>query len=64
MSGDTNPALAVQNKAWDVKDICDDLLTRTLGAKDLAALESVLRDLERLAQKLIGIRDRRKRGGS
>lgn len=55
---------AVQDKAWDLKDACDDLAARKLSANDVATLQSVKRDLCRLEAKLVGIRDKRKRGGS
>lgn len=55
---------AVQDKAWDLKDACDDLAARKLSANDIATLQSVKRDLGRLEAKLVGIRDKRKRGGS
>lgn len=52
---------AVQDAAWSLKDLCDDLAPRKLGERDVATLQSVLRDLGRLEQKLVGIRDKRKR---
>lgn len=46
-----NPFLkAVQDKAWDVKDVCDTLEPRKLSAGDESTLRSVHRD-------------KRKRGG-
>lgn len=54
---------AVQDAAWSLKDVCDDLAPRKLSANDIATLQSVLRDLGRLEAKLVGIRDKRKRGG-
>ncbi len=53
---------AVQDKAWSLKDLCDDLAARKLSERDVAAFESLGRDLDRLAAKLVGIRDKRKRG--
>src|SRR3972149_4877052 len=50
-----------QDAAWSLKDLCDDLAPRKLGERDVATLQSVLRDLGRLEQKLVGIRDKRKR---
>lgn len=55
---------AVQDAAWLLKDLCDDLAPRKLSAGDLATLQSVKRDLGRLENKLVGIRDKRKRGGA
>ncbi len=55
---------AVQDAAWNLKDLCDDLAPRKLSERDAAALQSVQRDLGRLEAKLIAIRDKRKRGAS
>lgn len=53
---------AVEDMAWDVKDTAADLYGRALSGPDKAALASVLRDLERIRCRLIGVRDKRKRG--
>lgn len=53
--------LSVQDKAWSIKDICDSLEPRKLSQADLATLDSIGRDLDRLQAKLVGIRDKRKR---
>ena len=52
---------AVEDMAWDVKDTAADLYGRALSGADKAALGSVLRDLERLRERLAGVRDKRKR---
>jgi hypothetical protein len=53
---------AVEDAAWNVKDCAADLYGRVLSGPDKAALASVLRDLQRLHERLIGVRDKRKRG--
>jgi hypothetical protein len=55
---------AVEDMAWDVKDTAADLYGRALSGPDKAALASVLRDLERIRDRLAGVRDKRKRGNS
>lgn len=66
MKADTeNPEVrAVEDAAWDVKDTASDLYGRVLSGPDKAALASVLRDLERLHERLVGVRDKRKRNGA
>jgi hypothetical protein len=57
-----NPEVrAVEDAAWDVKDCAADLYGRALSGPDKAALGSVLRDLERIRERLAGVRDKRKR---
>jgi hypothetical protein len=53
---------AVEDMAWDVKDTAADLYGRALSGPDKAALGSALRDLERIRERLAGVRDKRKRG--
>jgi hypothetical protein len=52
---------AVEDMAWDVKDTAADLYGRSLSGPDKAALGSALRDLERIRERLAGVRDKRKR---
>lgn len=52
---------AVEDAAWDVKDLAADLYGRALSGPDKAALASVQRDLERLRERLVAVRDKRKR---
>jgi len=61
-NGEAAEAVAVQDAAWSIKDVCDDLVLRKLGARDRAVLASVERDLGRLHQRLVDVRDKRKRG--
>lgn len=57
-----NPEVrAVEDAAWTVKDTAADLYGRSLSGPDKAALGSVLRDLERLTERLVAVRDKRKR---
>lgn len=53
---------AVEDAAWDIKDVAADLTARVLSAPDKAALGSALRDLERIRERLVAVRDKRKRG--
>lgn len=52
---------AVEDMAWDVKDTVSDLYGRSLSGPDKSALGSALRDLERIRDRLIAVRDKRKR---
>lgn len=52
---------AVEDSAWNVKDCAADLFGRPLSDADRAVLASVQRDLERLHERLVEIRDRRRR---
>lgn len=53
--------LALQDDAWNLKDLCDELAPRSLSAGDVAAIESVRRDLARLTGKVQGVKDKRKK---
>lgn len=58
-----NPEVrAVEDMAWDVKDAAADLYGRVLSAPDKAALGSAHRDLERIRERLVALRDKRRRG--
>lgn len=62
MGTQVNPKLqAVQDEAWDMKELCDELDTRRLYVTDEAALEAVLRDMRRIKPKLVALRDKYKR---
>jgi hypothetical protein len=52
---------AVEDAAWSVKDCAADLFGRALTDADRAVLASVQRDLERLHERLVEVRDRRRR---
>lgn len=52
---------AVQNAAWDLKDLTDDIAWRKLSERDKAMLQSVERDLRRLIAKVDTIQHKRKR---
>jgi hypothetical protein len=52
---------AVEDAAWNVKDVAADLFGKPLTDADLAVLASVRRDLERLHERLVDVRDRRRR---
>jgi hypothetical protein len=52
---------AVQDAAWNIKDLCDDISWRTLSQRDKAMLASVKRDLDRLHAKIDTIQNKRKR---
>ncbi len=54
-------ARAVEDAAWNVKDAAADLDGRALSDADKATLASVQRDLERLLERLVEVRDRRRR---
>lgn len=54
-------ARAVEDAAWNVKDCAADLFGRALSDTDKAVLASVQRDLDRLLERLVEIRDRRRR---
>ena len=57
-----NPEVrAVEDAAWDIKDCAADLFGRPLSDADKAALGSVQRDLARLLERLVEVRDRRRR---
>jgi len=56
-----NEARSVEDAAWNLKDVAADLVGRTLSDTDQATLASVLRDLERLRDRLVDVRDRRRR---
>ena len=59
---DENPEVrAVEDAAWNVKDCAADLFGRALSDTDRAVLASVQRDLERLHERLVEVRDRRRR---
>lgn len=63
MKASDNPEVrAVEDAAWSLKDVAADLDGRSLSAPDKAALGSVLRDLQRLTDRLVAVRDKRKRG--
>jgi hypothetical protein len=51
----------LEDAAWNVKDCAADLFGRPLSDSDRAVLASVQRDLERLHERLIEVRDRRRR---
>lgn len=53
---------AVEDMAWECKDAAADLYGRALSGPDKAALGSALRDLERIRDRLVAVRDKRKRG--
>jgi hypothetical protein len=57
----TGEVRAVEDAAWSVKDAAADLDGRALSDTDKAALASVHRDLERLHERLVEVRDRRRR---
>jgi len=52
---------AVEDAAWRLKEAASDLYGRSLSGPDKAALASVLRDLARLQERVVAIRDKRKR---
>lgn len=52
---------AVEDAAWKLKESASDLYGRSLSGPDKAALASVLRDLARLQERVVAIRDKRKR---
>ena len=52
---------AVQNAAWDLKDLTDDIAWRKLSERDKSMLQSVERDLRRLIAKVDTIQHKRKR---
>jgi hypothetical protein len=57
-----NPILLeLQEDAWNLKDLCDEMSHRTLSKPDELVLESVRRDIARSALKVIAIRDKHKR---
>lgn len=51
----------IQDRAWDIKDLIDELGVRKISERNLAVIEGVGRDLDRLHAKLLAIRDVRKR---
>ena len=55
---------AVEDAAWNIKDIASDMYGRVLSDRDKATLASVLRDLERTAERMVGLRDKRRRGAA
>lgn len=54
-------ARAVEDAAWELKDTAADLFDRPLSDADRAVLASVQRDLARLHERLVEVRDRRRR---
>lgn len=52
---------AVEDTAWNIKDTAADFYGRSLSGPDKSALASVLRDLQRLHERLVAVRDKRKR---
>jgi hypothetical protein len=55
---------SVQDLAWSIKDACDDLSLKKISGPDRAALQSVERDLKRMLDRVLAIRDKRKRAGT
>lgn len=55
---------ALIDKVWDFKGVCEDLEPRAISEPDAVTIASVSRDLDRLALRLVGIRDKRKRDKS
>lgn len=53
----------LQDKAWDLKELMDELAPRKLTDADIATVQSVQRDLDRLHLKLITLRDKYKARG-
>lgn len=53
---------ALEDLAWDVKDLAADFYPRALSGPDKAAIASATRDLERIRDRLVAVRDKRKRG--
>jgi hypothetical protein len=54
-------ARAVEDAAWDLKDAAADVVGRLLSDTDRATLASVQRDLARLLERVVDVRDRRRR---
>lgn len=54
----------LEDLAWSVKDTVADFYHRALSANDKATLASAQRDLERIKDRLVGLRDKRKRSGN
>lgn len=61
MTAEQTEARAVEDAAWNLKDVAADLIGRALTESDLAVLASVRRDLERLHERMVEVRDRRRR---
>lgn len=59
---ETPEVRAVEDMAWDVKDAAADLYGRVLSGPDKAALACAHRDLERIRDRLLALRDKRRRG--
>lgn len=60
---DDNPEVrALEDAAWTLKDTAADLQSRKLSGPDKAVVASVLRDLQRLRERVVAVRDKRKRG--
>lgn len=55
---------ALIDKVWEFKGCCEDLEPRAISEPDAVTIASVSRDLDRLASRLVGIRDKRKRDKS
>lgn len=49
------------DKVWSFKAVCEDLEPRAISEPDAVTIASVSRDLDRLASRLVAIRDKRKR---
>jgi hypothetical protein len=51
----------LQDEVWAIKGVCEDLEPRKISKPDSVTLASVKRDLERSKQRLVAMRDKRKR---
>jgi hypothetical protein len=54
-------ARAVEDAAWDHKVAAADIVGRALSEADCTTLASVQRDLARLLERVVEVRDRRRR---
>lgn len=51
---------ALEDAAWSLKDLAAEFFSRSLSAPDRAAINGARRDVERIHDRLVAVRDKRK----